>query len=238
MLLHLVTYVGDAGIVAAHPEQHGISMAEWVRLACFSCWLPSRVRRTCPNFWRALPEAVLTDTFRGSPLSKNATRGQGIRINLVEAKRKRTVQEMRAAGEHFCLVLQAGQSFMRDLGRSHEDQVVHSHGDHVPLNVRNASVVAFWLPDFLDVELEKMSSRQAKHFLESRISAFLDVSKYVAGRLQAYRWPAEFELKAQYRDLILQWCRLCRRPDVRAEILRPREGNAKQGRRVSKHSCS
>ena len=224
-------HVGDAGIAAAHPVQNGISIAEWVRLACFSCWLPSHVRRTCPNFWRAIPEALLTDTFRGSPLSKSAARGQGIKVNLVEARHKRSVQEMRAAGEHLCLVLQAGQSFMRDLGRSHEEHVVYSHGDHIPLKVRNASVVAFWLPDVLDVAFEAMSSKQAKHFWEPRVSAFLDVAEYVAKRLQAYQWPVEFDLRAQYRDLILHWCRLCRHPDVRAEILRPREENAKPGRR-------
>ena len=88
---------------------------------------------------------------------------------------------MRTAGEHLCLVLQVGQSFMHDLGRSHEDHVVRSHGDHIPLSVRNASVVAFWLPDFLDIEFQKMPSSQAKHFWDSRISAFLDVSKYGAG---------------------------------------------------------
>ena len=140
------------------------------------------------------------------------------------------MQEMRAAGEHLCLVLQAGQTFMRDLGHSHEEQVVYSHGDHVPLKVRNASVVAFWLPDVLDVEFDTMSSRQAKHFWESRVSAFLNVAEYVAKRMQAYQWPSEFDLKAQYRDLILHWCRLCRRPDVRTEILRPREEESKQRR--------
>jgi len=152
-------------------------------------------------------------------------------VNLVEARRKRTMQQMRAAGEHFCLVLQAGQSFMRDLGHSHEEEVVYSHGDHIPLHVRNAAVVAFWLPDVLDVAFEAMSPRQAKHFWDSRVSAFLNVAEYVARRLQAYHWPAELDLKVQYRDLILHWCQLCGRPDVRAEILRPREENAKQGRR-------
>ena len=227
----LLTYVGVAGIAAAHPERHGISVAEWVLFACFSGWLPSHVRRTCPNFWRVLPEAVLADTFRGSPLSKSAAQGQGLKVNLVEAMRKRTVLEMLAAGEHLCLVLQAGQTFMRDLGRSHEENVVYSHGDHIPLKVRNASVVAFWLPDVLDVAFDNMSSQQARHFWESRVSAFLEVSEYVAKRMQAYQWPAAFDLKAQYRDLILHWWRLCRRPDVRTEILRPREEKSKQGRR-------
>ena len=123
--VHLLTYMGDAGIAAAHPEQHGIPMDEWVRLACFSCWLPSHVRRTCPNFWRALPEALLTDTFRGSPLSMATGEGQCIHItNLVEARRTRTIKQMREAGRHRCLVLQVGQSSMRDLGYIHEEHVV------------------------------------------------------------------------------------------------------------------
>ena len=40
-----------------------------------------------------------------------------------------------------------------------------------------------------------------------------------------YRPDTEVDLKAQYRDLILHWCQLCRRPDVRKEILWPTEEN-------------
>ena len=152
------------------------------------------------------------------------------KVNLVEVRRKRTLQEMRAAGEHLCLVLQAGQSFMHDLGSSHEEHVVYSHGDHIPLKVRNGAVVAFWLPDFLDVALEKMTTRQAKDFWTPRVVAFLDVAEYVAKRMHAYRWPLEFDLKTQYRDLLIHWCQLCRRPEVRKEILLPRDENAQRAR--------
>ena len=92
-------------------------------------------------------------------------------------------------------------------------------------------MVAFWLPDVLDVAFEAMPSRQGKRCWDSRVSASLDVAEYVASRQQTYSWPAELDLKVQYRDLVLYWCRLCRRPDVSAEILRPRKENAKQGRR-------
>ena len=53
----------------------------------------------------------------------------------------------------------------------------------------------------------------------------------MAGRLQAYRWPADVDLAVQYRDLILHWCKLCKRSEVRSAILLPREKNAKQGLR-------
>ena len=95
-------------------------------------------------------------------------------VNLVEVRRKRTVQDMQAAGEHLCLVWQAGQSFIHDLGSSHEEHVVYSHGDHIPLKVRNGAVVAFWLPDFLDVAFEKMTAWQAKDFWTPRVAA-LDI---------------------------------------------------------------
>ena len=119
---------------------------------------------------------------------------------------------------------------MHDLGRSHEEQVVYFHGDHIPLKVRNAAVVAFWLPGFLDVALEKMTTRLAKDFWTSRVVAFFDVAEYVAKRMQAYRWPMEFDLKKQYRDLPIHWCQLCRRPEVRKEILLPRDANAQRAR--------
>ena len=74
---------------------------------------------------------------------------------------------------------------MRDLGYSHEEHVVYSHGDHIPLHVRNASVVAFWLPDVLDIAFEAMSPEQAKRLFSPRVSDFLTVAEYVARRLQA-----------------------------------------------------
>ena len=51
---------------------------------------------------------------------------------------------------------------MRDLGRAHASKLVVTHGDHVPVEVRNAAVVAFWLPDFLGVDWHSMRSVEAK----------------------------------------------------------------------------
>ena len=220
---NLLKHVDWAGIAAATPKEErlGISVAEWVSLACLSCSVPWHVRRASPNFWRCLPEALLTDTFRGVPLSPAAARGQGVSVCLAEVCQQRTSEDIDAAGEHLCLVVQAGQSFMHELGCSHEDNVVYSHGDHVPLSVRNGAVVAFWLPDVLAVDFAKMSSREAKAFWDPRVEAFLEVAAYVRQRMSAYRWPDEFELRAQYRDLLLHWARLSRRPEVHEILFRP-----------------
>eukprot|EP00974_Lingulodinium_polyedra_P068821 6664916-Lingulodinium_polyedra.AAC.1 len=83
-----------------------------------------------------------------------------------------------------------------------------------------------------------MSSQQAIHFREPRVSVFLDVAENVAKRMQAYRWPAAFDLRVQYRDLILHWCKLRKRPDVSKDILRPKEEYCKARAADSNHSCS
>ena len=59
---------------------------------------------------------------------------------------------------------------------------------------------------------------------------FFVVAEYVAKRMRAYRWRMEFDLKKQYRDLLIHWCQLCRRPEVRKEILLPRDENAQRAR--------
>ena len=87
---------------------------------------------------------------------------------------------------------------MRDLGRAHESDVVFAHGHHVPLEVRNAAVVAFWLPDFLGVDWHSMRSAEAKECWSSRVSEFCVAADYVANRLVAYRWPSAYELRSPY----------------------------------------
>ncbi|MFM7989358.1 MAG: hypothetical protein ACKPKO_59595, partial [Candidatus Fonsibacter sp.] len=108
---------------------------------------------------------------------------------------------------------------MRKLGRAHEEHVIISHGDHVPLAVRNAVAVAFWLLDFLGVEIQIMRRVEAQELWSSRVRELCVVAEYVAKRLAAYAWPSDFELRSQYRDLMMQWGRLCAREDVQKHVL-------------------
>ena len=80
-------------------------------------------------------------------------------------------------------------------------------------------MVAFWLPDFLGVDTHSMQSREAREFWSSRVSEFCVAAEYVAKRLVAYRWPSEYELRAQYRDLMQHWAKLFERRDVRELVL-------------------
>jgi hypothetical protein len=64
--------------------------------------------------------------------------------------------------------------------------------------VRNAAVVAFWLPGFVGVESQSMRRVEAQGFWSSRVSDFGVIAEYVAKRLAAYSWPSDFELRSQY----------------------------------------
>lgn len=216
-------------------ETIGAAAWHWTTwTACLCAMLPGRVWRLCPNFWRAYIEAVLHGTFKKVPLSAvRAKPAPGSSQASMQAAPgdvpvclgKLQPSDRIAAAEHLCLVLQAGQSFMRDLGREHEHQVIYSHGDHVPLEVRSAAAVAFWLPDLLDIDQNSMRSSEAKEFWSSRVSAFSVAAEYVAQRLSAYRWPTEYELRSQYRDLMLHWARLCKRGDVQEFVLPSQPGS-------------
>eukprot|EP00974_Lingulodinium_polyedra_P003455 326127-Lingulodinium_polyedra.AAC.1 len=74
-----------------------------------------------------------------------------------------------------------------------------------------------------------MSSQQTIRFGEPRAFAFLGVAEHVAKRTQAYRWPAAFDLRVQYRDCVLHWRKLCKRPNVSNEIRRPKEDMQSKG---------
>ena len=102
------------------------------------------------------------------------------------------------------------------------------HGDHVPLAVRNAAVVAFWAPDLLGVESQSMRRAEAQEFWPSRVSEFCVIAEYVAKRLAAYYWPSAFELRSQYRALLMHWGRLCAREDVQKHVMvQPQHKQAK-----------
>jgi hypothetical protein len=80
-------------------------------------------------------------------------------------------------------------------------------------------VVAFWLLDFLGIEIQSMRRAEAHEFWSSRAGEFLVVAEYVAKRVAAYSWPSDFELRSQYRDLMLHWGKLCTRKDVQEHVL-------------------
>ena len=80
-------------------------------------------------------------------------------------------------------------------------------------------MVAFGLPDSYRIHQSYMQSGEAQELWSPRASALGDSVEYVAQRLRAYRGQSEYELRSQYRDLMLQWARLCYRRDAQELVL-------------------
>lgn len=129
--------------------------------------------------------------------------------------------------DHLRVVLKAGQTFMRDLGRDHEEHVFCIEAMfHVrcgmPLRMLSGCLTS------LGVESQITRRAEAQELWSSRVSEFCVTAEYVAMRLAAYAWPSEFELRSQYRDLMLHCGRLCTCEYVQKHVLvQPQHEQAK-----------
>ena len=63
-----------------------------------------------------------------------------------------------------------------------------------------------------------MRSGEAQKLWSSRGLCIIP-SERVAQRLRTYHWPSKYELRSQYRNLILHWARLCEQSDAQELVL-------------------
>ncbi len=139
-----------------------------------------------------------------------------------------------AARRAICKAVEAMEStrlFFRSLAEAFDVDVVHSHGDHVPLEVRSAATVLFWLPDILtDSRLRERVLRpdEERAVWADRMDFLSRVLAYVAGQVDVFVWPTTEETMRQYQGLMRAWARLLRDPRIR--------GNAWSPCRVAGHS--
>ena len=105
------------------------------------------------------------------------------------------------------------KSFKKMAGAFSED-VLRSHGNHVPLKVRNYSVALFWMPGILQ---EKELSADSACWSEAK--PMLDhVLGYVSNQVKAFDWPGIDEVFRQYVTLMCLWWRLGRKKAVVAAL--------------------
>lgn len=68
---------------------------------------------------------------------------------MPECKLHRTkASVLTACANILCAIVQV-RTFVDALSISFEEQVINSHGDHIPLKVRDAATVLFWIPEVL-----------------------------------------------------------------------------------------
>ena len=68
---------------------------------------------------------------------------------MPEAVRTRTTPQVLLAVQIAIDATRHVRDFFRKLGEGFREEVMHSHGDHIPLRVRDDSVALFWLPEIL-----------------------------------------------------------------------------------------
>jgi hypothetical protein len=91
----------------------------------------------CPNFWKAHVEAIVRSTYKQVPLSRSAAKTAPSSGGWLASKLPATystgtcfqppkleLADRIGVADHVCVVLKAGQSFMRHLGREHEEHVL------------------------------------------------------------------------------------------------------------------
>ena len=157
------------------------------RLIC--CMAPARVWLGSPCLWRALPEAVVNrvcQTCSAFPNSsfRNIAAGAS-RLVVASLARGHTLREAVRAAAHVCLLVKARQAFTWDHGHAQEESVILTHGGHIPLSVRNADVVAFWVPDFTAVEVDRLINTEANDYWPERVSAYTEAAQYAAKHFTA-----------------------------------------------------
>ena len=146
---------------------------------------------TCPElrkltFLRQFPSLVFQGRFQGRsiqrPESSSVVRAQAMYLGVAE-----------------CL------SFMRRLSKEFQVHVMKSHGDHIPMQVRDAATFLFAIPlHFPNIE----RTLQYEYLLSTAISR---VAAWVRQQVcQSYTWPPDEAIRTQYDVLIARWKEIIR----------------------------
>ena len=136
-----------------------------------------------------------------------------------EAARKRTRSQVAEAARTSIAATRYARTF---LSAGYQEEVVEGHGDHIPLRVRDDSVVLFWLPEILPSRLVRRpfdcSREEAWRFWLAKFRCLRHVTAYVGAQLWAFEWPDDERMMRQYRDLMYAWSRLSEEDDIAKRV--------------------
>ena len=147
-----------------------------------------------------------------------------------EAARGRTRSQAAVAAGTSIAATRYARTFFRKLSAGYQEEVVQSHGDHVPIRVRDDSVVLFWLPEILPSRLvrrpSECSPEELQRFWQAKLRRLPHVLAYVEAQLRVFQWPPTEQIMRQYKDLMHAWSRLSEVDDVAKRVfLAPSQGH-------------
>ena len=123
------------------------------------------------------------------------------------------VADRLASDLRYCV--QGAQAFFLDLTGQHDEKVWHSHGDHVPLTVRDGATYLWWLPELLCIDYSQLYREAGVAFWTPRLEALEALSAYVSKRVPAFQWPQATAMAKQYKGLVMHWAALNKKKAVR-----------------------
>ena len=158
---------------------------------------------------------------------------------MPEAVRTRTTPQVLLAVQIAIDATRHVRDFFRKLGEGFREEVMHSHGDHIPLRVRDDSVALFWLPEILlDRRVSNPSEfpqEALRKFWSTKEKRIPYVLAHVANQLSAFEWPSSEQVMQQYKDLMHAWSLLLNDKEIAKQVFGSTTLVASQGHSSQHH---
>ena len=170
--------------------------------ACKPMWVSSR------SYWSCCCSCIISGHWQ----KRNVEAFDSKEHTVQEALPSRSRAQAVAATDVAIAATQYVRRFFHTLSRNFEQDVIHSHGDHIPIRLRDSATVLFWLPEVLtDNQVRKpseFSQEQLARYWSGKLRCMPVVLAYVANQISVYEWPSTDETMKQYKKLMTVWSNL------------------------------
>ena len=209
ILLSYACLPGD--LLGVGPDTRGEALSF---LECLKFFVVVLGSPQCKPLWSSVrpymrwcTQYVATGLWRGCCLS---------RFSALAPLREQMASRKKCAAVLACSAVQQAtlqaSAFFKALRRGFYEEVLLSHGNHVPIAVRDYATVLFWLPDVL----EAVQAKSVDFWKLARV-CMPKVAAYVGNQVSMYDWPSTEQLVLQYYTLMRRWSVLIGSPDVRCK---------------------
>ena len=213
-LFGYVVFPADKATLAMSQDQEALAnicaIAPEIQDCCrfFLVVLRRALWRAAPMWW-AFSLGYMA-SGRWQRCSVEAFEAPGLMI--VEGLKQRTLKQARNTFQAIQKALSSLPGFFMDLAHNFQQDVLQSHGNHIPQTVRDSSAALFWLPEILsDSRLinQTFQTELAENiFWQPRMSCLPRVLAYVANQVESFEWPNTEIMMRQYKELMTAWAAL------------------------------
>ena len=161
-------------------------------------------------FWSFLSGFVAAGCFKACELGRFGKTDLSIAIRAGTRHRAPALRACRLASR----CVRSVRERFAALPAAFDEQVVRSHGDHIPLRVRDSATVLFWLPEVL----EWCRQKDVSTAWEVAHACLEVVLAYVANQLSMFDWPNTKDAMLQFRHLVVTWAQLLDDREIQQQV--------------------